>query len=70
MVWKVVQLVFPFIQEMQDFAIERGLPPQTTSLPPDRRERLWYNLGSGRSGMEHDSEGGNVSTLERLLGKS
>ena len=50
--------------------LELPEPPHTTSLPPDRRERLWYNLGSGRSGMEHDSEGGNVSTLERLLGKS
>ena len=70
MVCKCFQLVFPFIQEMQDFAIEVGLPPQTTSLPPDRRERLWCLLGSGRSGMEHVSEGeggGKTSTDERSL---
>jgi len=70
MVWKVVQLVFPFIQEMQDLAIKFGLPPQTTSLPPDRTERVWYLLGSGRSGMEHVSEGeggGKTSKSESSL---
>ena len=32
--------------------------PQTTSLPPERRERLWPAAGSGRSGMEQASEVG------------
>ena len=42
-------------------------PPQTTSLPPERREMLCFILGSGRSGMEQLkvgklSGGGNIST--------
>ena len=46
------------------------LPPHATNLAPDRRERLWYNRGCGKSGMEQDSEGGNVSTLDKPLGKT
>ena len=56
----------PF-QAMQDFSLEASLPPHTTSLPPDRRERLGLRLGPGKSGMEHVSmEGrGKISTDER-----
>ena len=69
MVCRWVQLVLPLVQAMQDFSLEAGLPPHTTSLSPDRRERLWPSLGPGKSGMEHVSEegGGNISTDERLL---
>ena len=43
-----------------------SLPPHTTILPPDRRERLWPHLAWGRSGMEQASEEGrgNNSTEE------
>ena len=63
--------MLPPLQEMQDFSTEvchaPRLPPHTTSLPPDRRERLWLVLGPGKSGMEHVSEegGGKISTEER-----
>ena len=42
-------------------------PPQTTNLPPDKRERLCFTLPSGKSGMEQVLEGGggNISTEER-----
>ena len=66
MVYRCVQLVLPLVQVMQDFSSELGLPPHTTSLPPDRRERLWLCLGTGKSGMEHVSlGGGKISTEER-----
>ena len=66
-----VQLVLPAAQEMQVLKklLESSLPPQTTSLPPDSRERLCSLLGWGRSGMKQVSEGGrgNSSTFERTL---
>ena len=64
-----VQLVLPATQEMQESTLfeDSSYPPQTTSLPPDRRERLGPTLGVGKSGMEQASEGGNNSTLERRL---
>ena len=67
MVCRWVQLVSPLIQEMQDVSSEIGYPPHTTSLPPERRERLWPVLGPGKSGMEHVSEEGRgkISTEER-----
>ena len=58
----------PLVQvTMQDFSSESGYPPHTTSLPPERRERLCLVLGPGKSGMEHVSEegGGKISTEER-----
>ena len=64
-VWKWVQLVLPATQEMQESKLFTVFcPPQTTSLPPDRRDMLGINLSSGRSGMEQSSEEGNSSTLE------
>ena len=65
MVYRLVQLVLPLVQAMHDFVV--GDPPHTTSLPPDRRERLWPVLGPGKSGMEHVSKegGGKISTEER-----
>ena len=67
MVYRCVQLVLPPLQAMHDFSIEVGLPPHTTSLPPDRRERLCLYRGPGKSGMEHVSVegGGKISTEER-----
>ena len=67
MVYRSVQLVLPLVQAMHDFVV--GDPPHTTSLPPDRRERLWRSLGPGKSGTEHASEEGrgNISTEERCL---
>ena len=46
-VWKGVQLALPADQEMQESKTLEPLshPPQTTSLPPDRRERVWPALG-------------------------
>ena len=69
MVCRWVQLVLPSVQAMQDFSLEAGLPPHTTSLPPDRREMVWSSLGPGNSGMEHVSVegGGKISTDERRL---
>ena len=69
MVCRCNQVMLPLIQTMHDPSSELGLPPHTTSLSPDRRERLWPSLGPGKSGMEHVSEegGGNISTDERLL---
>ena len=65
MLCRWVQLVLPLVQKMQNFSVVH--PPHTTSLPPDRRERLWLLLGPGKSGMEHVSEegGGKISTDER-----
>ena len=42
-----VQLVLPAAQEMQELKklLDSSSPPQTTSLPPDRRERLCSLLG-------------------------
>ena len=64
-------MVLPATQEMQESNMalwpEPILPPQTTSLPPDRRERLGPRLGCGRSGMEQRGLGGNNSTLEMTL---
>ena len=37
-VWKRVQLVSPAAHEMQEKPLDQ--PPQTTNLPPGRRERL------------------------------
>ena len=42
---------------------EPSIPPQMTSLPPGRSERLWPPLVSGRSGTEQVADGGNSSTL-------
>ena len=41
---------------MQDISVFElhDNPPQTISLPPDRSERLWRVLPSGRSGMEQE----------------
>ena len=65
-VWKRVQLALPATQELHESRRpDPPFPPQTTSLPPHRRERLWPRLGWGKSGMEQASEGGNNSTLER-----
>ena len=64
--WRWVQLLSPATQEMQestDFTYPYPYPPQTTSLPPDRRERLWWDLGWGRSGMEQVLEGGRGNSL-------
>ena len=63
-----VQLVLPLVQTMQDFSSEVGDPPHTTSLPPERWERLGLRLGSGKSGMEHVFEegGGKISTVLEL----
>ena len=60
--------MLPLIQMMHVFSAELGSPPHTTSLPP-ARERLWLDLGPGKSGMEHVSEegGGKISTDERRL---
>ena len=67
MVCRCVQLVLPLVQTMQDFSSEAGSPPHTASLPPDRRERLWWDRGPGRLGMEHVSlGGGKISTDESL----
>ena len=51
---------------MQDLDSGVDSPPQTTNLPPERRERLWPLLGVGKSGMEQLSEegGGKISTEE------
>ena len=67
MVYRGVQLVLPSVQAMQVFSAGDGSPPHTTSLPPDRRERLWPARGPGKSGMEHVSVegGGKISTEER-----
>ena len=65
---KGVQPVLPATQETQvSNVIIPFCPPQTTSLPPDRRERLWLVLVWGRSGMEQVSEGGrgNNSTFDK-----
>ena len=64
-VYRWVQLVLPWVQTMQDLASEIGHPPHTTSLPPDWRERLWWDRGLGNSGTEHVSEegGGKISTV-------
>ena len=69
MVCQWVQLVPPLVQMMQDFSLEVGRPPHTTTLPPGRRERVWSHLGPGKSGMEHVSEegGGKISTEERRM---
>ena len=47
-------------------------PPQTTNLPPDKRERLCFTLPSGKSGMEQvlKGGGGNISTEGRETDKS
>ena len=68
MVYRWVQLVLPLVQVMHDFSSEVGYPPHTTSLPPERWERLGLRLGPGKSGMEHVFEegGGKISTEERL----
>ena len=64
-----VQLRLSGVQTMQDISVFElhDNPPQTISLPPDRSERLWRVLPSGRSGMEQVLEGGggNISTEER-----
>ena len=64
--YRWVQLVLPLT--MQDFSSEVGHPPHTTNLPPGRRERLWWDRGSGKSGIEHVSEedGGKISTDESM----
>ena len=70
MVWKGDQVVLSATQEMHESRGEvLSKPPQTTSLPPDRRERLWPPLGCGRSGAEQGGERGrgNNSTEERML---
>ena len=69
MVCRCVQLMLPGVHTMQDliavFLID--LPPQTTNLPPDKRERLCFILPSGKSGMEQVlvGGGGNISTEGR-----
>ena len=69
MVNRRVQLVSPAAHWMQVAEIEDPsyTPPQTTSFPPGRREMVCPYLGSGRSGMEQDSERGRgkISTFER-----
>ena len=69
MVWKGDQVVLPATQDMHESREEPSQPPQTTSLPPDRRERLWPYLGLGMSGTEQVEEGGrgNNSTEERKV---
>ena len=61
--------MWPATQDKQESpTVELGLPPHTTSLPPDRRETGGRALlASGRSGMEQASEEGrgNNSTDER-----
>ena len=65
MVCRCVQLVLPPVQEMHDVSTDASFPPHTTSLPPDRRERLCLVLGLGKSGTEHVSlGGGKISTEE------
>ena len=78
MVCKCVQLVLLVVQAKQNFATRFGnlFPPQTTSFPPDRKERLWPLCPSlpdpclprGRSGMEQVLVGGDgkISTEESL----
>ena len=63
-----VQLVLPSTQDMQESKASQEwfFPPQTTSLPPDRSERLWLSLTWGRSGMEQVWERGNSSTLVKM----
>ena len=71
MVYRRVQLVSPADQEMQESKrTPPADPPQTTRLPPDRRDTVWSLLGSGRSGMEQGKElgRGNSSTLESETG--
>ena len=68
MVWKGVHVLLPATQDMHESReVNPSQPPQTKSLPPDRRERLWPILGLGRSGTEQSEEGGrgNNSTEER-----
>ena len=63
-----VQLVVPATQDKHESNwLVPPEPPHTTILPPERRERLWRDLGWGRSGMEQASEEerGNNSTEER-----
>ena len=69
MVWKTAHVVLPATQDMQESRTEMpSTPPQTTNLLPDRRERLWLDLGLGRSRTEQAEEGGrgNNSTEERM----
>ena len=65
--WNGVHVVLSTTQDMHELREEPSEPPHTTSLPPDRRERLWLDLGLGRSGTEQVEEGGrgNNSTEER-----
>ena len=68
MLYRWVQLVLPLTQTMHEFSDpDLDSPPHTTSLPPDRRERLWWDRGPGRLGTEHVSlGGGKISTDESL----
>ena len=61
----MVHVVLPATHDMQLLVV----PPQTTSLPPERSERLLYPLVAERSGMEQSLElgGGKISTLAILL---
>ena len=69
MVYRGVQLVLPATQERQESRMlsDSSYPPQTTSLSPEMRERVWSLLLSGRSGTEQGWPGkgrGNNSTLD------
>ena len=61
----MVQVVLPATHDMQLSVV----PPQTTSLPPDRRETLCTCRVAGRLGMEQSFElgGGKISTLASSL---
>ena len=64
------QVVFPDIHEMQESRHKdsvKSFPPQMTSVPSDRTERLCCTL-KRISGMEQDAvKEGNISTLALLF---
>ena len=47
------------VQESRD-SNSSSLPPQTTIVPPDRRDWLWKVLCRGRGGMEQVSKGSSL----------
>ena len=64
------QLVLPATHDMHESKkLKLFLPPHTTSLPLDSRERLWAHLRWGRSGIEQVEEKGrgNNSTEDRKV---
>ena len=54
--------MFPASQEVQVSRDQNSssLPPQTTIVPPDRRDWLWKVLCLGRGGIEQASKGSSL----------